>query len=101
MFQWRGGGLNREILARILEDAVKTAALRGKYVHMSMNPGQLVIELSLINKKDDGGICVEAANDGRAFRWQGLILRSIRNVTIHRNRGQQHPFRRRQKKRRS
>lgn len=64
VFQWRGGGLNRELLARILEAAAKEAALRGKYVHMSMNPGQLVIELSLINKKDDGGICVEAANEG-------------------------------------
>ena len=64
VFQWRGGGMNREILTQILDNAAQAAQSKGKYVHMSMNPRQLVIELTLRDQKDSEGICVEEANEG-------------------------------------
>ena len=70
VFQWRGGYLNRDILGAILEEAAQAAAERGKEVYMSMNPGQMVIELTLKDNGDGGSgesrpaICVEQADEG-------------------------------------
>ena len=73
VFQWRGGGLNREVLGQILESAAIAAQSKGKYIHMSMNPGQLVIELALIDKKGSGEICVEEANEGEDECYEAFI----------------------------
>ncbi|WP_346698269.1 transglutaminase domain-containing protein [Catenibacillus scindens] len=70
VFQWRGGYLNRDILGAILEEAAQAAAEGGKEVYMSMNPGQMVIELTLKDNGDGGSgesrpaICVEQADEG-------------------------------------
>lgn len=64
VFQWRGGGMNRDILAKILDTAALAAKSKGKFIRMSMNPGQLVFELALADEKNNGEICVEQANEG-------------------------------------
>ena len=70
VFQWRGGYLNRDILGEILEAAALAAAKKKKNVYMSMNPGQMVIELTLKDSENGGceeknrDICVEQADEG-------------------------------------
>ena len=46
VFHWRGGGLNRTILAQLLELARTQAAAKGKQVGCAVNVTQAVIQLS-------------------------------------------------------
>ena len=64
VFHWRGGALNREILGEMLEGAARAAQEKGKYIRLSLNYPQAVIQLTILDDIPETEICQEEANEG-------------------------------------
>lgn len=64
VFHWRGGALNRNILEEILEISTKEARQKGKFIRLSLNYAQAVVQLTLIDELPEEEICQEEANEG-------------------------------------
>ena len=65
VFHWRGGGLNRQILAELLAVAGKQAQARGKQASCSVNVPQAVIQLQFSDAPEPD-ITIQQANEGEA-----------------------------------
>lgn len=66
VFHWRGGYLNRELLMEIFRLSEEAAKEKGKYVKMSVNYPQSVIQLTILEHMAAEAICREEANEGEA-----------------------------------
>lgn len=64
VFHWRGGALNRESLNEILENAAAAAREKDKYIQMSVNVPQAVIQITVTAIPPESEICREEANEG-------------------------------------
>ena len=64
MFHWRGGALNREVLERIVWTASEAAREKGKYIRLSVNYRQAVMEIAVLESQLQETICREEANEG-------------------------------------
>lgn len=64
VFHWRGGGLTRQILEQIAGIASETAKEKGKYIRLSVNYPQAVMELAVSEHRTGEDICREEANEG-------------------------------------
>ena len=64
VFHWRGGYLTRDVLEQIAGIASEAAREKGKYVRMSVNYSQAVMELAVTDYKSGQEICREEANEG-------------------------------------
>ena len=62
VFHWRGGGLNREILAQLLSIASRLAEQRGKTASCSVNVPQAVIQFSFADA-GASDITIQQANE--------------------------------------
>ena len=64
VFHWRGGYLTREILQEIIGEAAQAAEEKGRYIKMSFNYSQSVIQLVIEDKPASGeDICQEEADE--------------------------------------
>lgn len=66
VFHWRGGALNRTILEEIFSEASRAAAQKEKFIRMSVNAPQAVIELTVEEFIQKEEICMEDANEGES-----------------------------------
>ena len=64
VFHWRGGYLTREVLEQIAGIASEAAREKGKYVKISVNYSQSVMELAVTDYQSAQEICREEANEG-------------------------------------
>lgn len=67
MFHWRGGYLTREVLLEIMKEAATAAEEKDKYIKMSFNHTQAVIQLQITDKLSETGeadIRQEEAGEG-------------------------------------
>ena len=64
VFHWRGGYLTRDVLEQIAGIASEAAREKGKYVRMSVNYSQAVMELAVTDYQSGQEICREEANEG-------------------------------------
>ena len=64
VFHWRGGALNREVLERIARTASEAAREKGKYIRLSVNYRQAVMEIAVLERQLQETICREEANEG-------------------------------------
>ena len=64
VFHWRGGALNREVLERIVRTASEAAREKGKYIRLSVNYRQAVMEIAVLESQLQETICREEANEG-------------------------------------
>ena len=64
VFHWRGGYLTRDILEQIYKEASEAAAKKEKYVRLSANMPQAIVQLTFIEQKIVDAICEEEANEG-------------------------------------
>ena len=64
VFHWRGGYLTRDVLEQIAGIASEAAREKGKYVRMSVNYSQAVMELAVTDFQSGQEICREEANEG-------------------------------------
>ena len=64
VFHWRGGYLTRDVLEQIVGIASEAAREKGKYVRMSVNYSQAVMELAVTDYQSGQEICREEANEG-------------------------------------
>lgn len=66
VFHWRGGYLTREVLLEIAAEAAKTAQEKEKYIRMSFNYSQAVIQLRIIDTppEEHAAIHQEEADEG-------------------------------------
>lgn len=66
VFHWRGGYLTREILQEIAGEAAAAAAEKEKYIRMSFNFAQSVIQLKIDDvPAEETGVCREEADEER------------------------------------
>lgn len=65
IFHWRGGYLTREILLEIAEEAAKAAHKKERYIEMSFNYSQAVIQLHIVETppNEQAKICRENTED--------------------------------------
>ena len=68
VFHWRGGYLTRDVLEQIAGIASEAASEKGKYVRMSVNYSQAVMELAVTDFQSGQEICREEANEGELAR---------------------------------
>jgi len=68
VFHWRGGALNREVLTEILESAARSAKEKEKYIKVSLNYPQSVIQLGILDSIPETEICEEEANEGETVQ---------------------------------
>lgn len=59
VFHWRGGALNRDVLSRIVESASEAAKEKGKFIRLSVNYRQAVMELGVVDSQVQETICRE------------------------------------------
>lgn len=64
VFHWRGGSLNREILGEILEGAARAAKEKEKFIRLSLNYPQSVIQFTILDEIPETEILTEEANEG-------------------------------------
>ena len=66
MFHWRGGYLTREVLLEIAAEAAKAAQEKEKYIRMSFNYSQAVIQLRITDTppEEHAAIHQEEADEG-------------------------------------
>ena len=64
VFHWRGGTLNRDVLEQIAKIASETAGEKDKYIRLSVNYRQAVMELAVVDHQLQDTICTEEANEG-------------------------------------
>ena len=64
VFHWRGGALNRSVLEQIAGIASDTAREKGKYIRLSVNYLQAVMEIAVLEHQIQENICREEANEG-------------------------------------
>lgn len=64
MFHWRGGALNRSVLEQIAGIASDAAREKGKYIRLSVNYLQAVMEIAVLEHQIQENICKEEANEG-------------------------------------
>lgn len=64
VFHWRGGALNRDVLEQIARISAEAAEEKGKYIRLSVNYSQAVMELSVLDRKPQETIFREEANEG-------------------------------------
>lgn len=64
VFHWRGGALNRDVLEQIAGICSDAAEEKGKYICLSVNYSQAVMELSVLDRKPQETIFREEANEG-------------------------------------
>lgn len=65
VFHWRGGSLTREALAQIAQIAAETAKERGKYIQLSFNLAQSVIQITAADQTVQEEIYREDADEGK------------------------------------
>lgn len=64
VFHWRGGYLTREVLEQIVTLTSRMAKEKGKYIRLSVNYHQAVMELAVLEQQAGEEICREEANEG-------------------------------------
>lgn len=64
LFHWRGGYLTREVLKELLQIFEEEAAKKEKYVYLSLNWPQAVLQVSFEDKKREQQVVMEEANEG-------------------------------------
>ena len=64
VFHWRGGALNRAVLKQIAGIASEAAKEKGKYIRLSVNYLQAVMEIAVLEHQIQDNICREEANEG-------------------------------------
>lgn len=64
VFHWRGGALNRDVLEQIAALSAALAEEKGKYIRLSVNYRQAVMELAVLDHQLQETICKEEANEG-------------------------------------
>lgn len=64
VFHWRGGYLTREVLCEIMENAAQTAKKRQKYIRLSFNWAQAVLQIMAVDQLPEEEMCKEEANEG-------------------------------------
>lgn len=64
VFHWRGGYLTREVLEQIVTLTSRMAKEKGKYIRLSVNYPQAVMELAVLEQQAGEEICREEANEG-------------------------------------
>lgn len=64
VFHWRGGALNRAVLEQIAGIASEAAKEKGKYIRLSVNYLQAVMEIAVLEHQIQDNICREEANEG-------------------------------------
>ncbi len=67
VFHWRGGGLNRDILAQLLQRCGAVAAERGKSLSCSVNPAQAVIQLDFSDAPAGEELLLQQPDEGRGI----------------------------------
>lgn len=63
VFHWRGGALNKETLDEIIREAAAAAAEKGKYIQMSLNYPQAVMEMHLLERQTQEELCIEKPDE--------------------------------------
>ncbi len=66
VFHWRGGSWNREVLDEIHKTAAEAAAEKGKFVRISVNAAQAVLQISVLDTCPENGIFREEADEGES-----------------------------------
>lgn len=64
VFHWRGGALNRKVLEEIAGAVSEAAGKEGKYIRLSVNYTQAVMEIGVSEQRTQEMICEEMANEG-------------------------------------
>lgn len=64
VFHWRGGALNRDVLEQIAQISSEAAKAKGKYIRLSVNYRQAVMELAVLDQPIQENIWNEEANEG-------------------------------------
>lgn len=64
VFHWRGGALNRNVVEQIAGAASEAAKEKGKYIRLSVNYRQAVMEIGVTDHRLQESICQEEANEG-------------------------------------
>lgn len=67
LFHWRGGYLTREVLKELLQIFEEEAAKKEKYVYLSLNWPQAVLQLTFENERREQQVKMEEANEGEAY----------------------------------
>lgn len=68
VFHWRGGCLNRDVVERIAGAASEIAGEKGKYIRLSVNYPQAVMEIGVEDRPVGEAISREEANEGELDR---------------------------------
>ena len=63
VFHWRGGYLNKDVLDDIMKQADAVAAEKEKYIRLSLNFAQAVLEIHIKDKQDFDEICMEKPDE--------------------------------------
>lgn len=75
VFHWRGGKLNRDVLEQIAGIASDAAREKGKYIRLSVNYPQAVMELAVLEHQTVESICREEANEGEMTGTPGEAVK--------------------------
>lgn len=70
VFHWRGGALNKSILEEIFKEASKAAEEKDKYVKLSVNLSQAVLEITILEHQVQAEICMEDADEGETEKTE-------------------------------
>lgn len=71
LLHWRGGYLTKEVLGELLELIGEAARKKGKYVKVSLNWPQSVLQISFLEEEASEKITMEEANEGEKFAENG------------------------------